>query len=110
MCIPGAATTQTKPEFKGKFRARGGGRGVNPLFFSVFVWGKKMGLAPAPPSLAPFTNENWFASAAQESADRNHSADRHHVLSARLVHAGQLEYDAARVREGDLAHGGNSQA
>src|SRR5437879_5248133 len=56
------------------------------------------------------SNENWFAIAAQEGADRNYSADRHYVLSARFIHAGQLEHDAAGVGEGDLAHGGNSQA
>jgi biopolymer transport protein ExbB len=41
---------------------------------------------------------------AQESADRDHSFDRHHVLSARQLHDGELEPGAHEGDQGESAH------
>src|SRR6266705_1353211 len=48
--------------------------------------------------------ENRFSISLQESAHRDHSVDRYHVLFAGLVHAGEPGLDSVAVHQDGFAH------
>ena len=56
------------------------------------------------PTRALRNNEIRLTHPAQESADRDHSVDRHHVLSARELHDGEPEPGSHEGHEGESAH------
>src|SRR5207245_10144856 len=51
------------------------------------------------------SNVRKLTNSPQESADRDHPADRYHVLSARQFHDGELEPGAHERHQSEPAHG-----